>query len=1132
MVDSVPVFVTADFARRREAFQVTVRNAGDEYRHAYPMPFISSNSGESDDSSEDRIEFVTEPQLQVIRAFNLTMDRLLPAGEPSVCLKCGAKSARLVGAELDNTIFSCQVELPACPRCARSHPFAAWEFNRTAVAAVVIASLSCGLVLISQWLAGLIGIAIAIALLGLWPPLPWRARGQREAELLELLKQSTRYERIVKEVPQTKLTLPHVKSTRTFSEDQESTTLNESFGWHSDFRWGIVAHDFSVDTASIPVLSAFLEILVEEMTEFAYRCRDGKEVAMRLHLELLEGRRRNFYIDVMPDVGEQKIAAWIAKLDRFPPMVVNGPIVVHLFASTNTQTKLYAKLPEVKLSPEVQLIAAEQAASRKMELKASDLDEAAVVGLEERKSGLDRSEVSEEEKFSIEELLVWQKAAPKQLHLLNFIADRLIDLSRTAEALELWEKFMAVYEETPGARFQFAVFLERAEYLERAASVCQRLVDHEPDNTDAYGLLAHLLLQLEQPENAANVLQQAPLHGRTIEFYVAEARIYNTLGKKDELWKTLELMKELFPEAAATWYLRAMHQTQQERYREALEDVDQLEEVSGTSWNVIQLRSHLLYQLGQISEALAVVDEALEQQPDDIAIRLLRAEYYYGLNKFEMAIEDCQRVIERVPEYPYAHQLLAATFLENGDYDAAIQSAQKAVDLSESTSYLMGLLGSAHLMKQEEEIAESYLIQACEADPSNIQARYRLSQLRANQGDLDKAIAELDVILAENPQHATVLLTRGYNYLSLRDYEKANEDFTSVIALLPKSVAGLRGKAIALEALDRRKDALHYYDQALEVDPEDADSLVGRSRLRMSDNNMEAAERDLNSVLESMPDSIQALYMRAQVNMHSGKLDQAISDFNEILKNNPDFTPALIGRSAVWNQKGEIEKSQDDLDAAIQSAPEQAEESDYSRLLQIAHLAFVQEKYDETIAAANEAIAASEEHTHAIRIRAGAYWYLDQFAEALEDYDQLIKAAETGDPGLLNGRGQAYCELGEFDLALADLQEAVELARKSELNTVLAYTLNGLGKTLAGLGRYAEAQAAFEESFSLQPKNAWLHFNQGLMAAVQNQTSRAVDFFKQALELTDPALSPKKRAKAKAYVERYSAENSTSDESN
>jgi tetratricopeptide (TPR) repeat protein len=267
--------------------------------------------------------------------------------------------------------------------------------------------------------------------------------------------------------------------------------------------------------------------------------------------------------------------------------------------------------------------------------------------------------------------------------------------------------------------------------------------------------------------------------------------------------------------------------------------------------------------------------------------------------------------------------------------------------------------------------------------------------------------------------------------------------------------------------------------------------------------------------------------MRAQVNMHAGKLDQAINDFSEILKNDPDFTPALIGRSAVWNQKGEIEKSQDDLDAAIQSAPEYAEESDYSRLLQIAQLAFVQEKYEEAMTAANEAIEISQqEPLQAIRIRAGVYCYLDQFAEALDDYNRLIEAAESREPGLLNGRGQTYCELGEFDLALADLQEAVELARKTELNTLLAYTLNGLGKTLVGLGRYDEAQEAFDESFSLQPKNSWLQFNQGLMAAVRNQPLKAIVFFQKALELHDPVLSPKKKAKAKAFVERHSGKSS------
>lgn len=1090
-------------------------NAGDEYRYAQNMPFISSNSNDSNGSSEDKIEFVTEPQLQAIRAYNLTMDRLHPSGEPSVCLKCGAATVWLVQADLDNQVFSCSLFLPTCQRCLHKHPISPWEINRSAIISGLIALLALSMILMSQWLVVTLLLVLAIGLFWSLQPRAWMFKAKRAKELLELLKESSRYSLLVKSFPKTELKLQHNAAAKIFGSSREGELLSESFAWHSEFRWGIVAHDFGTDTASIPVLSAFLEILVEEMTAFVFECRNGKETAMRLHIELLEDRRRNISIDVAPSISTEKISALESKLASLPPLVLNGPVVVHLFVSTNPQTKLYMNLPAVDVSDEVKRIAAEQ--------MVSNADGAKEAGDGDGDESEDGS--FEADKFSMDELLKWHKAAPHQINLLSYIADRLVDESRTPEALELWEKFIAENEDVPGGRFQFAVFLERAEYLERAASVCQKLLESEPENTDAFGLLAHLLLQLEQPEKAAEVLQRAPAMGRTLEFYVAEARVFNTLGNKEELWKTLELMKERFPDAAATWYMRAMHQIQQERFQDALEDINELERVNGSSWNVIQLRSHVLYQLGQITEALKVINDALEQYPDDVALRLLRAEYYYGLNKFEMAIEDCLKAIEQAPEYAYAHQLLAATYLENGDYDAAISSAQKSIDLSESTSYLMGLLGSAHLMKQEDEIAESYLIQACEADPSNIQARYRLSQLRANQGDLEKAVEELNVILAENPVHSTVLLTRGYNYLSLRDYEKANDDFSKVIELMPKSLAGLRGKAIALEALDRRKEALGFYDQALEIDPEDAESLVGRSRLSMSDNNMEAAERDLNSVLESMPDSIQALYMRAQVNMHAGKLDQAINDFNEILKNNPDFTPALIGRSAVWNQKGEIEKSQDDLDAAIQSAPEQAEESDYSRFLQIAHLAFVQEKYDETIAAANEAIAASDEHTHAIRIRGGAYWYLDQFAEALDDYEYLIKKSETRDPGLLNGRGQVYCELGEFDLALADLQEAVELARKSELSTVLAYTLNGLGKTLTGLGRYEEAQAAFDESYSLQPKNAWLHFNQGLMAAVRNEPHKAVEFFKRALELTDPALSPKKRAKAKAYVEKYDSEN-------
>jgi tetratricopeptide (TPR) repeat protein len=1067
------------------------------------MPFISANSNDQTENANENIDFVTETQLQVIEAYNGISDRLLPTPLPIACLKCGKPAEKHLKANLDSQVFFCTLQLPVCDRCANRHPFSALEFNRLAVVVSAVFLLAVLLAFISMILAVSIAGGLLMASLLLVRPSPFLSRSKREKALLELLRGSTRYERLVRSVEDARIELPSSDASSSFSQVRERASLMESFKWHITFRWLLCDHDFGADIASIPVLSSFLESLVDSMTEFAAANRKGREIAVRAHIELQVGRKRTVGLDVMPNVSADKVAKLLQQIGTLPDVVLNGPIVIHLYYATNANTVLFSKLKGAPLSDEMQEIVKR---SQENEIDGSSSDQA---------------ESDSPEQVSIDDLLAWHRAAPKQIHLLSFLADRFIDLERTAEGLELWENYMQHAEDNSTARFQFAVFLERAGYLERAASICQRTIELEPDNTDAFGMLAHLQLQLDQPEHAATAVEKAPLEGRTMEFLITAARVYHALKDKTQVWKVLEELKERFPDTAATWYMRALTLGQQEKYREALDEVDELEKCGGSEWTVTQLRSNLWYQLGESQRAFDIVTAAIEKNSNDLPLRLLRAEYYYGVGKYELAIEDCLFAIEKVPEYAYAHQVLAAVYLENGDYDAAILSGQKAIELSESSSYLLGVLGAAHLMKQEEELAESYLIQACEADPGNIQARYRLSQLRANQGDLERAVEELDTILAENPDQPTVLMTRGYNYLSLREYEKADADFTQLLILTPKSSAGLRGKAIALEVLGKRREALSFYDQALEIDPEDSESLVGRSRLRMAENDMSAAEKDLNSVLESMPDSVQALYMRAQINMHVGKLDQAIDDFNEILKNNPEFTPALIGRSAVWNQKGEIEKSKEDLNAAIQSAPEQAGESDYSRLLQIAHLAFVQERYEESIAAANEAIATSDDHSHAIRIRAGAYWYSDQFAEALEDYDRLIKQQETLDPGLYNGRGQVYCELGEFDMALIDLEKGVELARQGERGAVLAYTLNGLGKTLTGLGRYDEAQAAFDESFELQPKNAWLQFNQALLAVVRNQPEPAVEFFKRALELTEPALSPKKRAKAKAYIDRY-----------
>jgi tetratricopeptide (TPR) repeat protein len=135
----------------------------------------------------------------------------------------------------------------------------------------------------------------------------------------------------------------------------------------------------------------------------------------------------------------------------------------------------------------------------------------------------------------------------------------------------------------------------------------------------------------------------------------------------------------------------------------------------------------------------------------------------------------------------------------------------------------------------------------------------------------------------------------------------------------------------------------------------------------------------------------------------------------------------------------------------------------------------------------------------------------------LQDYSHLIDIQEEPDAASFNGRGQVYAELGEYELALKDLETAVKLARTSSASG-LPYSLSGLGKTLTGLVRYEEAEAAFRESLSIRPDNAWLHFNRGLLYLAKDDHRSAGFCFELALRLDNPRLSPRKRVRAEAFV--------------
>jgi curved DNA-binding protein CbpA len=162
----------------------------------------------------------------------------------------------------------------------------------------------------------------------------------------------------------------------------------------------------------------------------------------------------------------------------------------------------------------------------------------------------------------------------------------------------------------------------------------------------------------------------------------------------------------------------------------------------------------------------------------------------------------------------------------------------------------------------------------------------------AQEGDLDRAIADLDRAIGLAPQDAKAYRQRG-------------------------NVFGLKGD------VDR---ALADYDHALRIDPNDAAIFHDRGLMWQRNKQLDKALADLDRAVRmgfAAPriDTGQVLadqvYSdRGAVWFEKGRYDRALADLNQAIKVNPGLATAYVRRAGVFERKGDQERARADRDQA------------------------------------------------------------------------------------------------------------------------------------------------------------------------------------------------------------------------
>lgn len=237
--------------------------------------------------------------------------------------------------------------------------------------------------------------------------------------------------------------------------------------------------------------------------------------------------------------------------------------------------------------------------------------------------------------------------------------------------------------------------------------------------------------------------------------------------------------------------------------------------------------------------------------------------------------------------------------IENGDADTAIKKADALSAMKDRDAQIMGpfLKGLALLLDENMDGALRELSLSIERAES--------------AGAMERAPETMHV----------VLLSRGQCYLEKGQLQKALQDFTRVIQMVPNHDIGYFCRGQALRRLGDLTQALADLNHAIEIDPSSATNYRERGRIYADCHESSRALDDYNRAITLDATSATTFTLRGDLYMEMGEYQKAIADYSEAIRLTPDQIECYRKRAEAHRLAENSAAAEADLAHVAQQEP-------------------------------------------------------------------------------------------------------------------------------------------------------------------------------------------------------------------
>jgi tetratricopeptide (TPR) repeat protein len=337
----------------------------------------------------------------------------------------------------------------------------------------------------------------------------------------------------------------------------------------------------------------------------------------------------------------------------------------------------------------------------------------------------------------------------------------------------------------------------------------------------------------------------------------------NELPQAEAAWRAYS---KAHPENPEPWAHLGLLEARQGHYAEAIPLYRKALQMNP---NVPGLRLNLglaLFKGGRPKEAIPefkiLLRTAPPGSPEAQRLRLLVGTAYYGLGEYSDAVPFLKRAAAHDPQNLPLRLALAHSCLWSQQYPCVMDTYHEILALNAASPEADMLAGEALDAMRDDTGALAQFRAAEKANPREPNVHFALAWLLMSQKRFQDAIPEFQAELANDPSHTLARVYLADCYVHLEDYPHAQPELERALQAAPSIALTHLDLGIIDASQGRNEAALAQYQQAIRLDPKDADSHWRLARLYQSMGQTDKARAESILVSKMKKQAYQSVYQQ------------------------------------------------------------------------------------------------------------------------------------------------------------------------------------------------------------------------------------------------------------------------------